>query len=75
MDPAPRERVLDAFREEAEYQLNLWWPGQSERDRSTLIRAARGERVDDFRLRQRGLLTEDNRPFARVLGAWLNETR
>ncbi len=72
-EPGPRERVLDAFREEAEVQLNLWWPGLRERDQSSLIRAARGERVDDFRLRQRGLLTADNRPFARVLGAWLNE--
>jgi len=70
----PRERALDGFREEAEVQLNLWWPALAERDQESLRRAARGERVDAFRLRQRGLLTEDNRPFAKVLGAWLNET-
>ena len=68
-----RNRALDRFRDESEGQFKLWWPTLTERDHGRLRRAAQGESVDDFRLRERGLLTEDNRPFARVLGAWLNE--
>lgn len=69
-----REQALDAFRDEAETQLRLWWNGLDEPTRTLLQSAARGETVDTFRLRRRGLLTDDNRPLGRVMSVWLSET-
>lgn len=68
-----REHALERFRAEAECQIALWWAALAGRDRATLQGAARGEPVDDFRLRQRGLLRDDHRPFAKVFETWLNE--
>jgi len=75
-DGEPRERVLDHFRDEAvNQQFAPWWAALDEGARTALRRAAAGESVDGAEWRERGLLTQDNRPFARVLTQWLNETR
>lgn len=74
-DGEPRERVLDHFRDEAvNQQFAPWWAALDDGARTALRRAAAGESVDGAEWRERGLLTQDNRPFARVLTQWLNET-
>jgi transcriptional regulator with XRE-family HTH domain len=72
-DGRPREHALDVFRDEAETQLRLWWNALDEPTRTLLHRVARGEAVDAFRLRRRGILTDDSRPLGRVMSAWLSE--
>lgn len=70
----PRMEALTRFRDEAEVQLRLWWATLDAPTRDLLHRAARGEAVEGFRLQRRGLCNEHNRPFGRVMTAWLRET-
>ncbi len=65
--------ALDRFRAEAAVHLRDLWRGLGERDRIALQSAACNRMISDLKLKTRGLIDENGRPFGRVLTAWLNE--
>lgn len=67
------EVALDQFQTEADARLRECWRMLSEVERQRLRECCAGQRIDMRRLKARGLITEDGRPFGRVLTEWVRE--
>ena len=65
--------ALDRFRTEADARLREVWRVLSETERKRLRECCAGQGIDMRRLKARGLVTEDGRPFGRVLTEWVLE--
>ena len=67
------ERALDQFHTEAEARLREVWRALTDPERQKLRECCAGQTVGMRGLRARGLITDDGRPFGRVLTEWLQE--
>lgn len=68
-----RDEALDKARQDAYARLRHLWKNLLPREQQALRLAAKGTPADHSRLRTRGLLDNDGRPFGEVLTEWLNE--
>ncbi|MGC4049162.1 MAG: ATP-binding protein, partial [Paludibaculum sp.] len=67
------EEAKDQFLAEGSSRLRELWGTLSERDQKTLKAAIETPQTSAAGLRRRGLLTEDGRPFGRLLVEWLKD--
>jgi hypothetical protein len=66
-------RALEAFREEAYIRLKEIWQKLTGPEQLALQAALENPPRSHFKLRRRGLLTEEGAPFGRVLSQWWND--
>ncbi|MDN5850057.1 MAG: metallophosphoesterase, partial [Nitrococcus sp.] len=67
------DMALDLFQAEADARLRELWRALSEAERQRLKESCAGQSIDTRSLKTRGLISEDGRPFGRVLSQWVKE--
>lgn len=67
------QKAMDDFQTEANTRLRELWRVLDERERAELHHAAFGLPSKRRSLRQRGLATEEEKPFGEVLTAWIKD--
>jgi len=67
------QEALDRFQAEAAMRLRSVWDILQEPERKTLLESLGGVPAKRRSLRMRGLVTDEGKPFGKVLKTWLNE--